>query len=97
MGKETCFEEEGGETAGEGGDEFATGAEGLPGGEETSPPPAAEESPEPAAEGYKVEKDLPLILENKGVELPNLDELTQENNKKIKDIQEDIDALLDDD
>tara|TARA_R100000664_G_scaffold207_2_gene515 strand:+ start:19824 stop:21659 length:1836 start_codon:yes stop_codon:yes gene_type:complete len=90
-------EKEGGETAGEGGDEFATGAEGLPGGEETSPPPAAEESPEPAAEGYKVEKDLPLILENKGVELPNLDELTQENNKKIKDIQEDIDALLDDD
>ena len=73
------------EDAGEGGDEFATGAEGLPGPEETSPP-EAELDAEPAAESYKVERDLPLILENKGIELPNLDEMTNRTNLDIDKI-----------
>jgi hypothetical protein len=88
-------EVEGGETAGEGGDEFATGAEGLPGAEETSP--AAEElgGEEPAAEGYKIEKDLPLILENKGIDLPNLKEMTERTNLNIDKINKEIDDLVD--
>lgn len=87
-------EVEGGETAGEGGDEFATGAEGLPGAEETSP---AEETldTEPAAEGYKIEKDLPLILENKGIDLPNLEEMTKRSNLDIDKISKEIDDLVD--
>ncbi len=87
-------EVEGGETAGEGGDEFATGAEGLPGPEETSPP-EAELDAEPAAEGYKVERDLPLILENKGIDLPNLDEMTSRTNLDIDKISKEIDDLVD--
>ena len=87
-------EEEGGETAGEGGDEFATGAEGLPGPEETSPP-EAELDAEPAAESYKVEKDLPLILENKGIDLPNLKEMTKRTNLDIDKINKEIDDLVD--
>ena len=90
-------EEEGGDTAGEGGDEFATGAEGLPGGEEVET--GAEElggteTPEPAAEGYKVEKDLPLILENKGIDLPNLEEMTKKANSQINQINKQIDDLV---
>jgi hypothetical protein len=90
-------EEEGGDMAGEGGDEFATGAEGLPGGEEVET--GAEElggteTPEPAAEGYKVEKDLPLILENKGIDLPNLEEMTKKANSQINEINKEIDDLV---
>lgn len=90
-------EEEGGDMAGEGGDEFATGAEGLPGGEEVET--GAEElggteTPEPAAEGYKVEKDLPLILENKGIDLPNLEEMTKKANSQINQINKQIDDLV---
>ena len=91
-------EEEGGDTATEGGDEFGMDAEG--GGEEIET--GAETMGgdedlglEPAAESYKIERDLPLILENKGLELPNLKELAAKSNKEIKDVQNKIDDLLD--
>ena len=64
--------------------EVETGAEEL-GGTET---------PEPAAEGYKVEKDLPLILENKGIDLPNLEEMTKKANSQINQINKQIDDLV---
>ena len=91
-------EEEGGDTATEGGDEFGMEAEG--GGEEIET--GAETMGgdedlglEPAAESYKIERNLPLILENKGLELPNFKELAAKSNKEIKDVQNKIDDLLD--
>jgi hypothetical protein len=50
---------------------------------------------EPAAEGYKIEKDLPLILENKGIDLPNLEEMTKRSNLDIDKISKEIDDLVD--
>ena len=70
-----------------GGEEIETGAETMGGDEDLGL--------EPAAESYKIERDLPLILENKGLELPNLKELAAKSNKEIKDVQNKIDDLLD--
>ena len=41
--------------------------------ETAAPPPPSEEGPEAAAESFKIEKDLPLILENKGIHLPDFE------------------------
>ena len=98
-------EEEGGETSGEGGEETATGAEGLGldfGGGETEPTPdlGGETTPEvggetePAAESYRVERDLPLILENKGIFLPDFDKKIKESNNEISKLNKQIDDLL---
>jgi len=101
-------EEEGGETSGEGDDETATGAEGLDfdfGGGETEPTPdlggiGGETTPEPtgetepAAESYKIEKDLPLILEHKGIFLPNIDKKIKDTNIEIGKLNKQIDDLL---
>ena len=78
---------------------------GLPGGEESSPPPpmggmGAPPPPmdggdaEPAAESYNVKRDLPLILENKGISLPNLEEMTKKANREIDKLNQEIDDLV---
>ena len=79
---------------------------GLPGGEESSPPPpmggGAPPGPppvsgggaEPAAEGFKIEKDLPLILENKGINLPNLEDMANKTNQEIDKLNKEIDDLV---
>jgi|MDSV01.1.fsa_nt_gb hypothetical protein len=58
------------------------------------PPMGGDDEPEPAAEGYKVEKDLPLILENKGISLPNIEEMTNRTNSEIDEINKEIDNLV---
>ena len=80
---------------------------GLPGGEESTPPPPMGGGPppppmdmggdagaEPAAEGFVIEKDLPLILENKGINLPNIEEMRIKANEKIDKLNEEIDNLV---
>ena len=91
------------------GTEEAEGEEGgLPGGEEGAPPPpmggmgvpppppmdAGDEGGEPAAENYNRERDLPLILENKGINLPNLEEMAKKANKEIDKLNQEIDDLV---
>ena len=80
---------------------------GLPGEEETTapppmmgggPPPPPEEGggeePEAAAESFIREKDLPLILENKGINLPNLEEMAKKANQEIDKLNKEIDNLV---
>ena len=92
----------------EGTEEEAGDEGGLPGGEESSPPPpmggmGAPPPPmegggdlggEPAAEGFKREKDLPLILENKGISLPDIERMTKRTNDDIDEINKEIDNLV---
>ena len=67
------------------------------GGPETEAPGAGEEitEPVPAAEGFDVEKDLPLILEGKGLSRDGLQDLFNRNSDHIKSINEEVDTLLD--
>jgi len=81
---------------------------GLPGGEEGVPPPpmggmggpppppmdVGDEGGEAAAENYNRERDLPLILENKGINLPNLEEMAKKANKEIDKLNQEIDDLV---
>lgn len=95
-------EEEGGESD----EETSTGDGGLGldlgGGGETEPTPdlGGETTPEaggetePTAESYRIEKDLPLILENKGIFLPNFDKKIKESNIEISKLNKQIDDLL---
>tara|TARA_R110000744_G_scaffold191637_4_gene310796 strand:- start:1525 stop:3351 length:1827 start_codon:yes stop_codon:yes gene_type:complete len=89
------------------GTESEEGDEGeLPGGEESSPPPpmggSAPSGPppmggsEPTEEGRSMERDLPLILENKGISLPNLERMSKKTNDDIDEINKEIDNLVKD-
>ena len=89
------------------GTESEEGDEGeLPGGEESSPPPpmggSAPSGPppmggsEPTEEGRSMERDLPLILENKGISLPNLELMSKKTNDDIDEINKEIDNLVKD-
>ena len=69
------------------------------GGGGTPPPPppmdaGGGDAPEAAAESYKVEKDLPLILENKGINLPDIEKMSQKANQEISKLNEEIDNLV---
>ena len=97
-------EAEGGEEAEAGlpGDETTTPPPPM-GGEGGAPPPPptppADEGgegapPPPAAESYNVEKDLPLILEHKGIDLPNIEEMTKKTNREIDKLNKEIDNLV---
>jgi len=96
--------------AAEGGDDTATTDEGGDmdvgsedvdafdmGGPETEAPGAGEEvtEPVPAAEGFNREKDLPLILEGKGLSKDGLADLFNRNKGHIKSINDEVDTLLD--
>jgi hypothetical protein len=94
------------EKGGESDEETSTGDGGLGldlgGGGETEPTPdlGGETTPEvggetePTAESYRIEKDLPLILENKGIFLPNFDRKIKESNIEISKLNKQIDDLL---
>ncbi len=69
----------------------------MGGGGGAPPPPMGGDEggeAEPAAEGFKIEKDLPLILENKGISLPNIEEMTNRTNNEIDEINKEIDNLV---
>ena len=66
-----------------------------------TPPPmpsvdAGGGEPEAAAESFKVEKDLPLILENKGIHLPDFELMSKKANLEIDKINKEIDNLVKD-
>ena len=67
------------------------------GGPETEAPGAGEDVTEPvaAAEGFNIEKDLPLILEGKGLSKDGLEDLFNRNKDHIKSINDEVDTLLD--
>ena len=51
-------------------------------------------APPPLAERSKIKKDLPLILENKGILLPNLEEMTKKTHTTIDELNKEIDNLV---
>ena len=82
---------------------------GLPGGSDTestpqppmggggAPPPPMDmggDAPEAAAESFKIQRDLPLILENKGINLPDIEKMSQKANREISKLNEEIDNLV---
>jgi len=83
---------------------------GLPGDEESSPPPpmmggSAPSGPppmsddgggEPPVESFVLNKDLPLILENKGINLPDIERMTRKTNDEIDKLNIEIDNLVKD-
>ena len=54
------------------------------------------DEPEAAAEGFKLEKDLPLILEQKGIVLPDIEMMSKKTNLDIDEINKEIDNLVKD-
>ena len=68
------------------------------GGPETEAPGAGEEITEPvaAAEGFKMEKNLPLLMENKGLSLEGLDKALNNTNRSIDNINKEVESLLED-
>ena len=61
---------------------------------EAAETPAAE--PEPAAEGFNVEKDFPLIMERNKLKLKGLNEAVNRTNKTIDKINDEVESLLKD-
>ena len=65
------------------------------------PPPSTDDSagadmsaPPPLEERSKIKKDMPLILENKGILLPNIEEMTKKTHKTIDELNKEIDDLV---
>ena len=56
-------------------------------GGDTPPPP-------PLQEGRRNKKDLPLILENKGILLPNIEDMTKKTHNTINELNKEIDNLV---
>ena len=52
--------------------------------------------PEPAAEGYNVQSDLPLLMERRGMDLKGLQDAVNKSNKNINKINSEVDTLLKD-
>ena len=67
------------------------------GGPETEAPGAGEEITEPvaAAENFNIQKELPLIMEGKGLSKNGLEDLFNRNKNHIKSISDEVDTLLD--
>jgi len=93
------------EPAGEGGEEPGTeeGSEDMSafdmGGPETEAPGGGEEVTEPdlpTAEGFNVEKGLPLLMEEKGLSLSGLEEIRNRTNDNIDTINKEVKSLLED-
>ena len=75
--------------------DFGMDMGGDTGGETDAAEPAGE-APEPAAEGYNVELDLPLLMERKGMDLQGLKDAINKSNKNIDKISTEVDTLLKD-
>jgi hypothetical protein len=92
------------EPAGEGGEEPGTeeGSEDMSafdmGGPETEAPGGGEEVTEPvaAAEGFNVEKGLPLLMEKNQLSLKGLKDVINKTNNNIDSINEEVKSLLED-
>ena len=52
--------------------------------------------PEAAVESFKIKKDLPLILEQKGIALPDIEMMREKANLDIDEINKEIDNLVKD-
>ena len=63
---------------------------GEEGGTEIETEPAA------AAEGFNVEKGIPLLMENKGLNLKDLNEVMKKSNNNINEINKEVESLLKD-
>ena len=50
--------------------------------------------PPPLQEGRRNKKDLPLILENKGILLPNIEDMTKKTHNTINELNKEIDNLV---
>jgi hypothetical protein len=57
---------------------------------------AVETDPAGAAEGFNVEKGIPLLMENKGLYLKDLDAVLNKSNNNISKINEEVESLLKD-
>ena len=68
------------------------------GGPETEAPGGGDEITEPvaAAESFNKERGLPLLMENKGLNLDGLQDLFEKANKDIDSINKEVDTLLKD-
>jgi hypothetical protein len=68
------------------------------GGPETEAPGGGDEitEPVPAAESFNKERELPLLMENKGLNLDGLQDLFEKSNKDIDSINKEVDTLLKD-
>ena len=68
------------------------------GGPETEAPGGGDEVTEPvaAAESFNKEKGLPLLMENRGLDLDGLQDLFEKANKDIDSINKEVDTLLKD-
>jgi hypothetical protein len=68
------------------------------GGPETEAPGGGDEvtEPVPAAEEFKKEKGLPLLMEEKGLSLEGLEEVVNRTKNNINTINEEVDSLLED-
>ena len=51
-------------------------------------------APPPLAERNKFKKDMPLILENKGILLPNIEGMTKKTKTTIDELNKEIDNLV---
>ncbi len=65
-------------------------------GTDTATEEPATETPEPAAEGYNVESDLPLLMERNGMDLNGLKQAVNKTSKNIDKINDKVDSLLKD-
>ena len=63
---------------------------------ETDVEEPAADTPEPAAEGYNVETELPLLMERKGMDLKGLRDAVNKSKKNIDKINTEVDTLLKD-
>ena len=68
------------------------------GGPETEAPGGGDEvtEPVPAAEGFKKEKGLPLLMEEKGLSLDELQKVVNRTKNNIDTINDEVDSLLED-
>jgi|21_taG_2_1085346.scaffolds.fasta_scaffold00062_46 hypothetical protein len=89
-------EGEGGDDAGDDtGMDFGMDMGGDTGGD-TGTEDTGTEEPEPAAESYNRESDLPLLMERKGMNLKGLREAVNKTSKNIDTINNKVDSLLKD-
>ena len=76
-----------------GGEDIGADMGGDEGGTALETEPAAAEG---AAEGFNVEKGIPLLMENKGLNLKDFDDVMNKTNKNIDEINKEVESLLKD-
>jgi len=92
-GEET---DEGGDSDADSGMDFGMDMGGDTGDTGSDTDTDTEDVPEPAAEGYNVQSDLPLLMERRGMDLKGLQDAVNKSNKNINKINSQVDTLLKD-